>query len=35
LRALDRSRILKSGLGEEVIASYIKLRQAEWNEYAG
>jgi glutamine synthetase type III len=35
LRALDRSSVLKSGLGAEVVASYIKLRQAEWNEYAG
>jgi glutamine synthetase len=35
LRALDRSSVLKSGLGEDVVASYIKLRQAEWNEYAG
>jgi glutamine synthetase len=22
-------------LGEDVVASYIKLRQAEWNEYCG
>jgi glutamine synthetase len=35
LRALNRSSILKSSLGEDVVASYIKLRQAEWNEYAG
>ena len=35
LRALDKSSVLKSGFGEEVVASYIKLRQAEWNEYAG
>jgi glutamate---methylamine ligase len=35
LRALDRSSVLKGGLGEDVVASYIKLRQAEWNEYAG
>jgi len=35
LRALNRSGILKSGLGEDVVASYIKLRQGEWNEYAG
>jgi glutamine synthetase len=26
---------LESGFGEDVVASYIKLRQAEWNEYAG
>jgi glutamate---methylamine ligase len=35
LRALGRSDILKDALGEDVIAAYIKLRQAEWNEYAG
>jgi glutamine synthetase type III len=35
LRALDKSRVLKAGLGEDVVTSYIKLRQAEWNEYAG
>jgi glutamate---methylamine ligase len=35
LRALDKSSVLKSALGEDVVASYIKLRQAEWNEYAG
>ena len=35
LRALDKSSVLKSGFGEEVVASYIKLRQTEWNEYAG
>jgi len=35
LRALDRSSVLKGGIGEDVVASYIKLRQVEWNEYAG
>jgi glutamine synthetase len=35
LRALDKSSVLKSSFGEDVVASYIKLRQAEWNEYAG
>jgi glutamine synthetase len=35
LRALDRSDILKDAFGEDVIAAYSKLRQAEWNEYAG
>ena len=33
LRALEQSSILKSALGPDVVASYIKLRQAEWNEY--
>ena len=35
LRALDRSSVLKASLGEDVVASYIKLRQADWNDYAG
>jgi glutamine synthetase len=35
LRALDQSSVLKAAFGEDVVASYIKLRQAEWNEYAG
>ena len=35
LRALDGSSVLKSGLGEDVVTSYVKLRQSEWNEYAG
>jgi glutamate---methylamine ligase len=35
LRALERSGVVKNGLGEDVVASYIKLRQAEWNDYAG
>jgi glutamate---methylamine ligase len=34
LRALDRSSVLKAGFGEGVVASYIKLRQADWNDYA-
>jgi glutamine synthetase len=34
LRALEQSSVLRKGLGEDVIASYIKLRQTEWNEYA-
>jgi glutamine synthetase type III len=35
LRALDASSVLKAAFGEDVIASYIKLRTTEWNEYAG
>jgi len=34
LRALEQSHVLKRGLGEDVVTSYIKLRQTEWNEYA-
>jgi glutamate---methylamine ligase len=35
LRALEQSSVLKAAFGEDVVASYIKLRTAEWNEYAG
>jgi glutamine synthetase len=35
LRALEKSSVLKSALGEDAVASYIKLRTAEWNDYAG
>jgi glutamate---methylamine ligase len=34
LRALDRSSILKSALGEDVVASYVKLKTDDWNSYA-
>jgi glutamate---methylamine ligase len=34
LRALNESRVLKAAFGEDVVASYIKLRTAEWNEYS-
>jgi glutamine synthetase type III len=33
LRALEGSSVLKAGLGETTVASYLKLRHAEWNEY--
>jgi glutamine synthetase len=33
LRALERSSVLKSALGDETIASYVKLRYADWNSY--
>ncbi len=33
LRALEASPVLRHGLGEAVVASYVKLRHAEWNEY--
>jgi len=35
LRALEKSSVIKMSFGAGVVASYIKLRQAEWNEYAG
>ncbi|MFM9939905.1 MAG: type III glutamate--ammonia ligase [Hyphomicrobiaceae bacterium] len=34
LRNLDASSILKSALGEATVSSYLKLRHAEWNDYA-
>jgi glutamine synthetase len=33
LRALEKSVVLKEELGETVIASYLKLKHADWNEY--
>ena len=33
LRALEASKELRAGLGEETVAAYLKLRYAEWNEY--
>jgi glutamine synthetase len=33
LRRLDESRMLKAALGEATIASYLKLRHADWNDY--
>jgi glutamine synthetase len=33
LRAFEASPVLRQGLGEAVVASYAKLRHAEWNEY--
>ena len=33
LRNLEKSSVLKVGLGEATIASYLKLRHAEWNDY--
>jgi glutamine synthetase type III len=34
LRALDKSSILATGLGKEVIEAYSKLRLADWNAYS-
>jgi Glutamine synthetase, catalytic domain len=33
LRKLEGSSVLKSAFGEATVASYLKLRHAEWNEY--
>jgi glutamine synthetase len=34
LRALEKSTVLKAGLGAELIESYVKLRHADWNAYS-
>jgi glutamine synthetase type III len=34
LRALDKSSVLKGALGEAPLASYIKLKQDDWNAYS-
>jgi glutamate---methylamine ligase len=33
LRALEKSSVLKAALGDAVVASYLKLRHADWNNY--
>ena len=33
LRALEKSTVLKAALGNAVIASYVKLKHADWNNY--
>ena len=34
LRALDKSSVLKAALGEKPLASYVKLKQDDWNAYS-
>jgi glutamine synthetase len=34
LRALEQSNVLRSGLGEPFVSAYLKLKHADWNEYA-
>jgi glutamine synthetase len=34
LRALEKSAVLKEAFGAPIIASYIALKTAEWNDYA-
>jgi glutamine synthetase len=33
LRELQRDRVFAAALGEETVAAYAKLRQAEWRDY--
>ncbi len=35
LRALEGSKVLRARLGEPFISAYLKLRHADWNDYAG
>lgn len=35
LRTLEGSSVLKSALGESSVATYLQLRYADWNAYAG
>src|SRR5262245_55742977 len=34
LRALEGSTVLREGLGQEVVGSYLKLKRDDWNAYA-
>jgi glutamate---methylamine ligase len=34
LRALEKSKVMRDGLGEGFIASYLKLKNDDWNGYA-
>jgi glutamate---methylamine ligase len=34
LRALEKSSVFKAGLGEGVLASYLKLKHDDWNAYS-
>lgn len=33
VRTFERSEVARAGFGEELVASYAKLKQAEWNRY--
>ena len=34
LRQLDTSKVLRQGLGHELIDGFVKIKQAEWNDYS-
>jgi glutamine synthetase len=34
LRALEGSAVLREGLGQEVVGSYLRLKRDDWNAYA-
>ncbi|MEM8698143.1 MAG: type III glutamate--ammonia ligase [Pseudomonadota bacterium] len=33
LRELDRSKVLRAGLGDDVVSAFVKLKTDEWNAY--
>jgi glutamine synthetase len=33
LRNLEQSNVVKEAFGEAVVASYVKLKNSEWNDY--
>ncbi len=33
LRALESSRVMREGLGEELLGSYVKLRRRQWDDF--
>ena len=35
LRELDKSKIVRAGIGDESVDSYVKLRMNDWRSYAG
>lgn len=34
IRKLDASKVLRQGLGHELVDGFVKIKQAEWNDYA-
>jgi glutamine synthetase len=34
LRQLDKNKVLRAGLGDELIDAYVKLKMDDWNSYA-
>ena len=35
VRLLDKSRLVRDGLGDELVSAYVKLKLDEWRSYAG
>ena len=34
LRQLDKNKVMRAGLGDELIDAYVKLKMQDWNDYA-